>query len=73
MYLLPRDGFFKVAMVFGQKAFEAVMNSSVSDDIKQELAAAKAYAEGRGIRIDVRSDEPIHDIHLLIDIKLNRI
>ncbi len=71
VYLLPRDGFFKVAMVFGQKAFEAVMSSSVSEDIKQELAAAKAYAEGRGIRIDVRTDAVIKDIKELIDIKLN--
>lgn len=70
VYLLPRDGFFKVAMVFGQKAFEAVMNSTVSEDIKQELSAAKAYAEGRGIRIDVRDISVLKDIQMLIDIKL---
>jgi len=70
VYLLPRNGFFKVAMVFGQKAFEAVINSTVSDEIKQELAAAKAYAEGRGIRIDVRNENIIKDIRALIDIKL---
>ena len=43
VYLLPRDGFFKVAMVFGQKAFEAVMNSAVSEEKKslpKELSAA---------------------------------
>ena len=70
VYLLPRDGFLKVAKVFGQKAFEAVMNSNVSADIKQELAAAKAYAEGRGIRIDVRNEKILKDIRALIDIKL---
>jgi len=70
VYLLPRDGFFKVAMVFGQKAFEAVMNSAVSEDIKQELAAAKAYAEGRGIRIDAIDEKILNDIRTLIDIKL---
>jgi len=70
VYLLPRDGFFKVAMVFGQKAFEAVMNSNISADIKQELAAAKAYAEGRGSRIDVRNEKILKDIRALIDIKL---
>ncbi|HBG69994.1 MAG: hypothetical protein A2W93_05730 [Bacteroidetes bacterium GWF2_43_63] len=70
VYLLPRDGFFKVAMVFGQKAFEAVMNSTVSEDIKHELSAAKAYAEGRGIQIDVRDKSVLNDIQMLIDIKL---
>ena len=47
-----------------------VLHYAVSDDIKQELAAAKAYAEGRGIRIDVKSDAVLKDIRELIDIKL---
>lgn len=70
IYLLPRDDFFKVGMVFGQKAFEEIMKSSVSDVIKDELKAARAYAEGRGIRIDVKNKKVINDITTLIDIKL---
>ena len=70
VYLLPRDGFFKVALVFGQKATNIVMQSEVSEDIKTELEAAKAYAEGRGIRIEVKNHEIVSDIKVLIDIKL---
>jgi hypothetical protein len=70
IYLLPRDKFFKVAFVFGQKATDLIMQSQISNEIKKELESARVYAEGRGIRIDIKSDLQIKDIKGLIDIKL---
>ncbi|MDD4967857.1 MAG: DUF3788 domain-containing protein [Paludibacter sp.] len=70
VYLLPRDGYFKAAFVFGQKATDKIMNSRISDAIKEELAAARVYAEGRGIRIDIMDEGPVNDIKELIDIKI---
>ena len=56
IYLLPRDKYFKVAFVFGQKAFDEIMAGSFPEVIRQELSSAKVYAEGRGIRIDVKDE-----------------
>lgn len=70
VYLLPRKGYFKAAFVFGEKATDAVMLSAVSNEIKSELSSAKAYAEGRGIRIDVMNKDIVVDIKQLIDIKI---
>jgi hypothetical protein len=70
IYLLPRDRFFKVALVFGQKATDIIMKSQIADSIKTELVSAKVYAEGRGIRIDIMDEIIINDIQELIDIKL---
>ncbi|MDF3026058.1 MAG: hypothetical protein K0S23_365 [Fluviicola sp.] len=70
IYLLPRDKFFKVAFVFGQKATDQIMGSDVSDEIKAELNAAKSYAEGRGIRIEIRDTTKIEDIRKLIQFKI---
>ena len=70
IYLLPREKYFQVAFVFGQKATDAVMESNVSHAIKSELSAARPYAEGRGIRIDVKEDGILHDIKELVDIKI---
>jgi hypothetical protein len=70
IYLLPRDKFFKVALVFGQKATDSIMKSKISSSIKTELDSAKVYAEGRGIRIDVKEQTIVSDIKELIDIKL---
>ncbi|HWQ80831.1 MAG TPA: DUF3788 family protein [Ignavibacteria bacterium] len=71
IYLLPRDGYFKAAFNFGQKAYEEILASDVADEIKKELESARAYAEGRGIRIDVKRHAAIKDIQKLIVIKLS--
>ena len=70
IYLLPREVFFKVALVFGQKATELILASTVSEDLKNELKAAKVYAEGRGIRVEVKNKSIIDDIKKLIAIKI---
>lgn len=70
IYFLPRQDFFKVAFVFGQKAFDAVMLSDIDKDIKTTLQQAVKYAEGRGVSLDVRSKDQFLDIKKLIEIKL---
>lgn len=70
LYLLPRDQFFKVAFVFGQKATEEILKSDVAENIKIELKNAKVYAEGRGIRIDVKDGTLLNDLKQLIEIKI---
>ena len=70
VYLLPRDGFFLVAFVFGQKATDHVLSSDISDNIKAEFSAAKVFAEGRGIRLEVSEKEILKDIKKLILIKI---
>ena len=69
VYLLPRKDFFKVAMVFGQKATDAILTSDIHESIKAELSAAKPYAEGRGIRIEVRDSLLFEDLKKLLAIK----
>jgi len=69
-YLLPREGYFKVAFVFGQKATDQVQESTVAPEIKQELLQARVYAEGRGVQIEVRNEQVIPDIRKLVEIKL---
>jgi len=71
IYFLPRQDFFRVAFVFGTKAFDKVMASDVREEIKNDLRNAKVYAEGRGVRIEVTNDSILTDIHTLLDIKLS--
>jgi hypothetical protein len=70
IYLLPRNKKLLVAFVFGQKAFEKIIDSNISKEIKLGLQSAKVYAEGRGIRIEVKNQTSLKDISNLIDIKL---
>ncbi len=70
IYFLPRENYFKVAFVFGQKATDTIMESDVSPGIKNDLEQATKYAEGRGIRIDIKDNLILSDIKKLIEIKL---
>jgi len=70
IYFLPGKEEFRVAFVFGGKAFEAIKTSDVSPKIVSDLESAKVYAEGRGIRIPVPDRSGLKDILQLIDIKL---
>ena len=71
IYLLPREKYFKVALVFGQKVYDLILDSPISESIKTELAVARVYAEGRGIRIDVKDRVVLTDIKKLVEIKLS--
>lgn len=70
IYLLPRDQYFKVAFVFGDKATDAILESTIDDSIKNEIKAAKKYTEGRGIRIEIKDQMLVADIEKLIAIKV---
>jgi hypothetical protein len=70
VYLLPRDKFFKVAFVFGQKATEAILKSEISAEIINELKSAKVYSEGRGIRLVVGDKSQLNDIRKLVTFKI---
>lgn len=71
IYMLPREGYFKVAFVFGEKAYEKVLESKVSESIIKELKSARVYMEGRGIRIEIKNKSAIKDVKLLTSIKFH--
>ena len=71
IYLMPQAGKFKASFVLGEKATCEAIVSKISKDIKDLISAAKVYAEGRGIRIDVESKKIVKDIMKIIDIKLS--
>ena len=70
IYLLPRDKFFMVAFVFGEKATKDALDSNVTPEIKTIIESARVYAEGRGFRIEVRNETIVKDVKSLIDIML---
>ncbi len=70
IYLSPRTGFFRVAMVFGQKATDQILASDISEIVKDELMKSKVYAEGRVVRLEVRDKLFLNDIKKLIEIKI---
>jgi len=71
LYLIPCDGFFKVGIVFGEKATENALSSkTLSSDVIEIINSARVYAEGRGFRIDVYDETILEDIFELLAIKV---
>lgn len=64
------NGFFRISFVLGGKAVAAAEQSRLPQTIIEELVNAKKYAEGRGIRIEVKSQKDVETIRLLVDIKV---
>ncbi|TKG95119.1 DUF3788 domain-containing protein [Puteibacter caeruleilacunae] len=70
LFVLPCDGYLKTSFIFGVKAVDAVMNSTIPDKHKTALNNARKYAEGRGLQIEVQSWEDVDTVKELIKIKL---
>ena len=69
-FCIPLKGGFHLSFVFGDKAVRAVQESDLPESIKTELKNARKYAEGRGLRIDVKSAKDVKNIKKLIEIKV---
>jgi Protein of unknown function (DUF3788) len=70
LYLSPRPRHFVTAFVFGAKATAVVLSSDVPEAVKRALNEARAYAEGRGIRLETRTDEDVAVMQKLAAIKM---
>lgn len=70
-FFVPLQGSFRMAFVFGDRAVSAVEKSDLPEDIKNELKNARKYAEGRGLRIEVKSRKVVEHVKKLIDIKIS--
>ncbi|MGA2572524.1 MAG: DUF3788 family protein [Terracidiphilus sp.] len=65
----PCAGSFRVALIFGEKAFQAVRKSAWPKRIQDLIAVAPKYPEGTGIRVEVTAKD-IAAIRNLAKIKL---
>jgi len=69
-FFFPSKKFFRIAFVFGDDAVRQVEHSSLPAAMIQELKNAKRYAEGRGLRLEVRKKADVNNIVTLTAIKV---
>ncbi len=68
-FLTPGDQSFRVAFVFGDKAVAVIHKSDLPKTLIEGVTNARKYAEGRGLRIDVRTQADVAYVKTLIAIK----
>lgn len=72
LYLIPQAGSFLVGLVLGERAYQVVRALDVPPSVREIFDAAPRYAEGRGFRVPVASDEDMRAIVQLVAAKMTR-
>jgi hypothetical protein len=70
LYLSPSVKFFRAGFLYSEKAAAAAEDSNLPDDIKEMVATAKKYPEGRAIGFDVTNKKQVALIKRLIRIRM---
>ena len=70
VYLLPRVGHFLCAFVFGGQATEAARRAKLPKAVLKAIEDAPVYAEGRGFRLEVRTEADVETMKALAAIKM---
>lgn len=69
LYLTPCNGYFLASFALGEKAVEAAKVAKLSAGILRAIEEAPKYAEGRGVRLEVRDSRDAESILILASIK----
>lgn len=70
VYLAPCEGYFRASFALGDKALQTAKASGLPQSVLKIIAAAKKYAEGTAVRIEVNDAEGVAVIKRLAKAKL---
>ncbi len=70
LYMTPCNGYFLASFALGEKAVAAAHSANLPDSVLEVIDKAPKYAEGRGVRIEVRTAKDIDSIKKLATIKM---
>jgi hypothetical protein len=70
LYLAPCNGCFRASFVLGNKAVQSAKKSDLPEPILKLISESEKYAEGTGIRLDVKTVKDFSVILKLAEIKL---
>ena len=70
LYLTPSTGFFYAGLALGEKAVAAANASHLPQILLEIINGSQKYAEGRGVRLEVRSAADLDGIVKLAAIKM---
>ncbi len=69
LYMTPRKGHFLVSFALGEKAVAAAHARKLPASLLNAIEAASRYAEGRGLRLEVRQIREVSALATLAEIK----
>ena len=69
LYMTPRENQFLVSFALGEKAVAAARTGKVAAGLLKAIESAPKYAEGRGVRFEVREVREVTALATLAEIK----
>ncbi len=70
LYMTPCEGYFLASFALGEKAVAAAHAAKLPDCVLDIIDKAPKYAEGRGVRLEVRTAKDVESIKKLAVIKM---
>jgi hypothetical protein len=70
LYMTPRKGFFSAGFTLGEKAVRSAHEGDLPDSVLAIIDSARKYAEGRGVRIEVRTKKDLDNTKKLAAVKM---
>jgi len=70
LYLTPCEGCFFVSFALGDKAVQAARQSGLPPGVIKTINEARRYAEGTGVRIEMKKPKDVELVKQLAAIKL---
>ena len=70
VYMTPCRAYFLASFALGEKACQAAHAAKLAAPVLAIIDAAPKYAEGRGVRIPVRSAQDLDTVESLVAIKI---
>jgi hypothetical protein len=71
LYMTPCEGYFLASLALGDKALKAAKESTLPRKVLKIIAGSKRYAEGTGIRLEIRNTADVQSAEKLARIKLS--
>ena len=71
LYMTPRDGHFLASFALGEKAVKAAHEDDLPVSVLKIIDNAKIFAEGRGVRLEVRNGRDVRNVEKLAAIKMS--
>ena len=72
LYMAPCRGFFLVSFVLGERAVREAHQSDLPAHMLSAIDRAKRYAEGTGVRFEIRAPADIQAMQTLAGLKMSR-
>jgi hypothetical protein len=71
LYMTPCEGYLLASFALGEKAVKAALGSDLPPSVLKVIDGARKYAEGRGVRIEVRNAGDVRNVEKLAAIKMD--